>query len=82
MDKIGKSRYLTALHRGRTQGGCDWIFDYIYFVPEEGNYSELETKIHNELKKFNLNKKYHKELYNLPTKDAIDKVKSIIESAF
>ena len=30
--KIGKSRYLTALNRGRSQGGCDWIFDYIYFV--------------------------------------------------
>ena len=80
--KIGKSRYLTALNRGRSQGGCDWIFDYIYFVPEEENYSKLETKIHNELKGFNLNKQYHKELYNLSIKDAIDKVKSIIESAF
>ena len=74
--KIGKSRYLTALNRARSQGGCDWIFDYIYFVSEEENYSKLETKIHNELKEFNLNKQYHKELYNLSINDAIDKVKS------
>ena len=47
--KVGKSRYLTALNRGRSQGGCDWIFDYIYFVPKEKNYSELETLIHKEL---------------------------------
>ena len=80
--KIGKSRYLTALNRGRSQGGCDWIFDYIYFISEEENYSTLETKIHNELKEFNLNKQYHKELYNLSINDAIDKVKSIVESAF
>jgi hypothetical protein len=80
--KIGKSRYLTALNRGRSQGGCDWIFDYIYFVSEEENYSKLETEIHNELKEFNLNKQYHKELYNLSINNAIDKVKSIVESAF
>ena len=80
--KIGKSRYLTAINRGRSQGGCDWIFDYIYFVAEEENYSKLETKIHNELKEFNLNKQYHKELYNLSIKDAIDKVKSIVESPY
>jgi len=79
--KIGKSRYLTALNRGRSQGGCDWIFDYIYFVSEKANYSKLETKIHNELKDFNLNKLNHKELYNLSTNDAIDKVKSIVKSA-
>ena len=80
--KIGKSRYLSALNRGRSQGGSDWIFDYIYFVPEEEKYSKLETQIHNELKKFNLNKPHHRELYNLSINDAIDKVKSIIESAF
>ena len=32
--KIGKSRYLTALNRGRSQGGCEWIFDYISFQLE------------------------------------------------
>ena len=80
--KIGKSRYLTALNRGRSQGGCDWTFDYIYFVSKEENYSKLETKIHNKLKEFNLNKKNHKELYNLSINDAIDKVKYIVESAF
>ena len=80
--KIGKSRYLSALNRGRSQGGSDWIFDYIYFVPEEEKYSKLETQIHNELKKFNLNKPHHRELYNLSINDAIDKVKSIVESVF
>lgn len=78
--KVGKSRYLTALNRGRSQGGCDWIFDYIYFVPKEKNYSKLETLIHKELKKYNLNKDNHKELYNLSTEETIDKVKYIIEN--
>ena len=76
--KIGKSRYLTALNRGRSQGGCDWIFDHIYFVSEEENYSKLETKIHNELKEFKLNKKNHKEPHNLSINDVINKVKYIL----
>ena len=79
--KVGKSRYLTALNRGRSQGGCDWIFDYIYFVPKEKNYSKLETLIHKELKKYNLNKDNHKELYNLSIEETIDKVKYIIENS-
>ena len=32
--KIGKSIYLTALNRARSQGGCEWIFDYISFQLE------------------------------------------------
>ena len=81
--KVGKSRYLTALNRGRSQGGCDWIFDYIYFVPKEKNYSKLETLIHTKLKEYNLNKDNNKELYNLSIEETIDKVKYIIEkSAF
>ena len=79
--KVGKSRYLTALNRGRSQGGCDWIFDYIYFVPREKNYSKLETLIHKELKKYNLNKDNHKELYNLSIDETIYKVKYIIENS-
>ena len=79
--KVGKSRYLTSLNRGRSQGGCDWIFDYIYFTTKEKNYSKLETLIHKELKKYNLNKKYHRELYNLSIQETIDKVKHIIENS-
>ena len=79
--KIGKSRYLTALYRGRSQGGCDWIFDYIYFVPKNKNYSKLETLIHNKLKKYNLNKNNHKELYNLSIEETIEKVKYIIQNS-
>lgn len=79
--KIGKSRYLTALNRGRSQGGCDWIFDYIYFVPKGKNYSHLETIIHQELKKYNLKKDNHRELYNLSIEETIDKVKYIIENS-
>lgn len=79
--KVGKSRYLTALNRGRSQGGCDWIFDYIYFVPKEKNYSELETLIHKELKNYNLNKYNHRELYDLSIEETIDKVKYIIENS-
>ena len=79
--KVGKSRYLTSLNRGRSQGGCDWIFDYIYFVPKEKNYSELETLIHKELKKYNLNKDNHRELYELSIEETIDKVKHIIENS-
>lgn len=78
--KIGKSRYLTSLNRGRSQGGCDWIFDYIYFIPKGQNYSELETIIHKELKKYNLNKENHRELYELSIEEAIIKVKIIIET--
>ena len=77
--KIGKSRYLTSLNRGRSQGGCDWIFDYIYFIPKGKNYSELETIVHKELKKYNLNKENHRELYELTIEEAIIKVKIIIE---
>lgn len=77
--KIGKSRYLTALNRGRSQGGCDWIFDYIYFVPKGKNYSQLESVIHKELVKYNLNKEFHRELYDLSIGEAITKVKIIIE---
>jgi hypothetical protein len=76
--KVGKSRYLTALNRGRSQGGCDWIFDFIYFVSKEENYSKLETLIHNKLHKYNLNKDCHKELYDLSIEETIDKVKHII----
>ena len=78
--KVGKSRYLTSLNRGRSQGGCDWIFDYIYFVPNDKNYSNLETLIHTKLKKYNLNKENHKELYNLSIDETIYKVKLIIEN--
>ena len=77
--KIGKSRYLTSLNRGRSQGGCDWIFDYIYFIPKGKNYSKLETIVHKELKKYNLNKENHRELYELSIEEAIIKVKIIIE---
>lgn len=79
--KVGKSRYLTALNRGRSQGGCDWIFDYIYFVSKEKKYSGLETLIHKELKKYNLNKDNHRELYDLSVEETIDKVKHIIENS-
>lgn len=79
--KIGKSRYLTSLNRGRSQGGCEWIFDYIYFVPQGKNYSELEAIIHKNLKKYNLNKDNHRELYNLTIQESIDKVKCIIENS-
>ena len=72
---------MQALNRGRSQGGCDWIFDYIYFVPKEKNYSKIETLIHKELKKYNLNKDNHKELYNLSIEETIDKVKYIIENS-
>ena len=77
--KIGKARYLTALNRGRSQGGCDWIFDYIYFVPQGIDYSKLENMIHKKMVEFNLNKDGHKELYNLTIKQAIEKVKHFIE---
>ena len=77
--KIGKSRYLTSLNRGRSQGGCDWIFDYIYFVPKGKSYSQLESVLHRELVKYNLNKEYHRELYDLSIQEAISKVKLIIE---
>ena len=77
--KIGKSRYLTSLNRGRSQGGCDWIFDYIYFVPKGKNYSQLESVIHKELVKYKLNKEFHRELYDLSIGEAITKVKIIIE---
>ena len=78
--KIGKSRYLSALNRGRSQGGCDWYFDYIYFIPANSNYSycKLETLIHQKLNRFKLNKPNHRELYNLSLSDAITKVKEII----
>jgi len=75
--KIGKSRYLSAINRGRSQGGCDWIFDYILFTPSGKSYTELETIIHHRLKEYNINKPCHKELYNLSTQSAISKVKII-----
>lgn len=77
--KIGSARYLTSLNRGRSQGGCDWIFDYIYFVPKGKSYRELETFIHRELSEYKLKKEGHRELYKLSIGKAITKVKIIIE---
>ena len=53
LTKIGNSRYLGAINRGRSQGGGEWIFDFILFIPPEGiNYTEIEKKIHLQLKEY------------------------------
>jgi len=77
--KIGKAKYLSALNRGRSQGGCDWIFDYIFFVKKDQTHSGLEKVIHSRLREFKLEKPGHKELYKLTTEEAIVKVKEIID---
>jgi hypothetical protein len=77
--KIGSARYLTSLNRGRSQGGCDWIFDYIYFVPKGKSYRNLEKVIHKELLEYKFEKEGHRELYKLSPGEAIIKVKIIIE---
>jgi hypothetical protein len=69
---VGISTHLTSL--GKKETYCEWVFDYIYFLPIDEDISTYETNIFTLLEPYKLKN----DLYYLSIEETIQKVKSIL----
>jgi hypothetical protein len=81
--KIGQCKHLTALARGRSQGGADWHFDYFFPTNTPEQAKEIEKDLHKTLKSDRIiGNQGQKEVYDLPITVAITSVKNHCEEYY